>query len=95
MATTVQTYIILSQGALLKGHQALIDWKAIAAERANNAQRTPAEHFAEEIDSFVKNNDSRDDEELLQAQVNYMHHLKKPCRTKPTDFKSQLIKLNN
>ena len=76
----------------LKG-QALIDWKTISSERLVN-DRTP-ENFAEDIDTFIKSNESRDDVELLQAQLNYMNHLKKPRSTKPTDFKSQLIKLNN
>ena len=77
----------------LKG-QALIDWKAIAGLRATAAQRTP-EHFAADIDEFIKTNESRDNEDLLQDQLNYMNHIKKPRNTKPTDFKSQLIKLNN
>ena len=77
----------------LKG-QALTDWKTITSRRVDEAQRTP-ENFSIDIDSFVKANDSRDNEELLQAQVNYMNHLKKPRATKPSDFKAQLIKLNN
>ena len=77
----------------LKG-QALTDWKTIASRRVDEAQRTP-ENFSTDVDSFVKANDSRDNEELLQAQVNYMNHLKKPRATKPSDFKAQLIKLNH
>ena len=77
----------------LKG-QALIDWKAIASLRTTAAQRTP-EHFSADIDEFIKTNESRDNEDLLQDQLNYMNHIKKPRNTKPTDFKAQLIKLNN
>ena len=73
--------------------QALIDWKTIMNRRTNE-QRTP-ENFADDIDEFVKTNDSRDNEELLQAQVNYMNHLKKPRSMKPSDFKAHLITLNN
>ena len=44
----------------LKG-QALIDWKTIATRRTNDTQRTP-ENFSTDIDTFIKANDSRDNE---------------------------------
>lgn len=77
----------------LKG-QALIDWKSISHIRSTNADRTP-DNFSLDIDSFIKFNESRDDEELLQDQLNYINHLRKPKKTKPSDFKTQLIQLNN
>ena len=38
--------------------------------------------------------ETRDEEELLQDQINYINHLTKPRKTKPSEFRTQLERLN-
>ena len=71
----------------------LSEWKDIVEDRGDVANQTP-DNFSEDVDTFVRQNETRDNEELLQAQLNYMNHLTKPRNMKPSKFKTALVKLN-
>ena len=76
----------------LKG-AALSEWQGHARDRADDAARTP-DNFAIDIDNFIMQHETRDEEELLQDQINYINHLTKPRKTKPSEFRTQLERLN-
>jgi Reverse transcriptase (RNA-dependent DNA polymerase). len=73
--------------------QALVDWIDITENRPRD-QRTVAT-YAEDIDSFIKYHESRDNEDLIQAQVSYMSKVHKPIKATPSEFRNQLLRLNN
>ena len=74
----------------LKG-DALNEWKDITSGRAE-ADLTPA-NFSIDIDSFIKKHDSRENEDLLQDQLNYFNKLKKPTNKCPPNFKTEIESL--
>ena len=74
----------------LKG-DALNEWKDIIEIREGDL--TP-ENFSEDIDEFITKHDSRQNEDLLQDQLNYFSKIKKPSNKSPTEFKTQLESLN-
>jgi hypothetical protein len=76
----------------LKG-AALSKWRGHARERADEAACTP-ENFAIDIDNFIMQHETCNEEELLQDQINYINHLTKPRKTKPSEFCTQLERLN-
>ena len=54
---------------------------------------TPA-NFSTDIDSFIKKHDSRENEDLLQDQLNYFNKLEKPTNKCPSNFKTEIESLN-
>jgi hypothetical protein len=76
----------------LKG-QALIDWNTFAGIRPME-ERT-LENYSADIDCFIKFHESRANEDLLRAQKSYMNRLNKPRNTSPSEFRNQLLALNN
>ena len=75
----------------LKG-DALNEWKDITSGRTQ-ADLTPA-NFSTDIDAFIKKHDSRENEDLLQDQLNYFNKLKKPANKSPSNFKTDIESLN-
>ena len=51
-------------------------------------------NFSLDINSFIKEHDSRENEGLLQDQLNYFNKLKKPNNKSPSNFKTELESLN-
>ena len=76
----------------LKG-QALIDWNSFAGARP--MEEKTLENYSADIDRFIKFHESRANEDLLHAQKSYMNRLSKPRNTSPSDFRNQLLALNN
>ena len=74
-------------------NESLSEWKDIVEDQGAVTNFTP-ENFSKDVDKFIRQNETRDNEELLQAQLNYMNHLTKPRSMKPSKFKNALIKLN-
>ena len=72
----------------------LNDWKEIVSTRAENAQQT-VNNYANDIDRFIYKYESRQQEDLLQSELNYITKLKKSNSITPSTFKSQLESLNN
>jgi hypothetical protein len=73
--------------------QALVDWNDIMEGRPRE-ERT-LETYSSDIDSFIKYHESRDNEDLIQAQISYMSKLHKPIKATPSEFRNQLLRLNN
>jgi hypothetical protein len=73
--------------------QALIDWNDITEERPRG-QRT-IDTYSADVDAFIKYHESRDNEDLIQAQVSYMSKIHKPVKAAPSEFRNQLLRLNN
>lgn len=71
----------------------LSEWQDILDDRGDANNRTPA-NYAIDIDTFIRRHETRDNEELLQSQLNYMNHLVKPRKLQPSKFKAALTKLN-
>jgi hypothetical protein len=69
--------------------QALVDWIDITEDRSRD-ERT-IETYSADVDTFIKYHESRDNEDLIQAQVSYMSKLHKPIKTTPSEFRNQLL----
>ena len=73
--------------------QALVDWIDITEDRPRD-QRT-VDTYSTDVDTFIKYHESRDNEDLIQAQVSYMSKLHKPIKSTPSEFRNHLLRLNN
>ena len=71
----------------------LAEWQEILDDRPL-ADRANADNFATDIDTFLRQHETRDNDELLQDQLNYLGHLTKPRKMKPSKFKDELVKCN-
>jgi hypothetical protein len=76
----------------LKG-QALADWNTIISGR--NRDNMTIDTYSSDIDCFIKYHESRENEDLIQAQVSYMSKLHKPLKSSPSEFRNQLLELNH
>ena len=72
----------------------LSEWQDLMDDRGTTAANRSPANYSDDIDSFIRRHETRDNEELLQAQLNYMNHLVKPRKMQPTKFKAALSKLN-
>jgi hypothetical protein len=73
--------------------QALIDWNSYAGSRP--AEEKTIENYSADVDRFIKFHESRAEEDMLCAQKAYMNHLVKPLKKTPSEFRAQLMELNN
>jgi hypothetical protein len=73
--------------------QSLVDWNNITEARPRDARTIDT--YSMDIDTFIKYHESRDNEDLLHAQISYMSKLHKPMKASPSEFRNQLLHLNN
>jgi hypothetical protein len=73
--------------------QSLADWNTITSGR--NRENMTLDTYSDDIDRFIKYHDSRDNEDLIQAQVSYMSKLHKPLKSSQSEFRNQLLELNH